>query len=412
MRSRKQDEFYGSKSFERQVRRHLRAGEQQFAAIVPPVFVPLCETELATLDIPVTSVFPGGVEFTGRWADCYRANLCLRTASRVLWRLPEFRCGALEALFNHIAKQRLELWLNPSIPLQISVHLNVSRIPHEGEAKETILAGISRRMAQLGLPRPKDFDRQQQGETTSKDSHDSKQRIIARIDHNRCHLSVDTTGPHLHRRGYRRFHTGAPMRETLAAAVLIKAGWTGAVPLVDAMSGSGTVAIEAACLARRLVPGLQRRFLFESWPCFFESTFGNVKVNAAAAIRPRSPSPIIAIELDPGSMGVARENARSAQVDADIRWHTGDLFEFDPADHKLSPGLIVVDPPYGKRLAGGGKEFYKQLGTTLRRKFTGWHAAVLAPQRSWLSQLGVRPLRTWPVPHGGLPVDVALFRIA
>ena len=430
MRTAKQDEFYRSKSFDRQVRRHLKAGVQRFAVVVPPAFAPLCRAELTDLGLAPAAEANGIIEFDGKWEDAYRANLWLRTASRVLWRRPDFRSRAVEDLFEQSAKQRWELWLDPRIPIRLAVHLAESRIGHEGQAAEALVAGISKRMAQFRLPRPRDcsppvaaavaaVDPVAVGDAAAAAAADygadagpePNQLIIARIQRNRCQLSIDTSGFHLHRRGYRLVHTGAPMRETLAAAVLLKAGWNGSTPLVDAMSGSGTVAIEAARLARNIAPGLDRRFLFESWPCAFADTFRHVKTKAAEAALNRSPVPIVAVERDPGAIATARENARKARVDPDIRWHTGDFFDFTPVDRDLTPGLIVVDPPYGKRLASEGKTFYQRLGVVLRERFRGWRAAVFTPERLWLSQLGCRPLRTWSVPHGGLAIEVALFRI-
>lgn len=432
MRTAKQDEFYRSKSFDRQVRRHLKAGVQRFAVVVPPAFAPLCRAEMTDLGLKPAAEANGIIEFDGKWDDSYRANLWLRTASRILWRLPDFRAGAVEDLFEQSAKQRWELWLDPQVPIRLAVHLAESRIGHEGQAGEALVAGISKRMAQFRLPRPRhgspavaagaaaaDFVAEDETAATAvagnhgaDSAPEPSQLIIARIQRNRCQLSIDTSGFHLHRRGYRLVHTGAPMRETLAAAVLLKTGWNGSTPLVDAMSGSGTVAIEAARLARNIAPGLDRRFLFESWPGAFADTFRHVKTKATAAALNRSPVPIVAIERDPQAMATARENARRALVDSDIRWYTGDFFDFAPADRDLTPGLIVVDPPYGKRLASEGKTFYQRLGVVLRQRFHGWRAAVFTPERLWLSQLGCRPLRTWSIPHGGLAIEVALFRVS
>jgi putative N6-adenine-specific DNA methylase len=235
-----------------------------------------------------------------------------------------------------------------------------------------------------------------------------RQRILVHLRNNQCEISLDTTGDHLHRRGYRLEHTGAPLRETLAAAVLLRSKWHGQIPLVDGMCGAGTMAIEAALLARRMPPGLQRSFLCESWPGFEEKSWNHLRKELTAQSLPHPPAQILAIDGEQEALRIARNNAERAGVVQDIQWHGMDLFAFQPLVQRLPPGLLVLDPPYGRRTEGGGKDFYERLGRHLRRFFEGWQVAILAPSRTTALSLKVPALRLWQISHGGLPIFVAM----
>jgi 23S rRNA G2445 N2-methylase RlmL len=206
-------------------------------------------------------------------------------------------------------------------------------------------------------------------------------------------------------------HTGAPLRETLAAAVLLKSKWNGQVPLIDGMCGAGTVPIEAAMMARRFPPGLRRSFLFELWPGFQKKTWDHLRKKMEDQSLDHVSVPILALDEDPKALGIARGNAERAGVDRDILWHCLDFFQFKPQDHQLPPGLVILDPPYGKRLEGGGMSFYEQLGRHLRRFFEGWQTAILTPSRNLALSLKMPSMRFWQISHGGKPIFVAMTRL-
>lgn len=400
-----------NKAFWRHVRRQVQAQVHRFAAIVPRELQPLCRQELVELAIGELQLSEAGVEFTGRLAACMQANLWLRTGSRVLCRLPDFRVGVVGELIHKALAIPWEYWLNAALPLSIQSHAGRSRLDHEGVITETVLKAIQQRFQGHGLPVPEPWSAPRGRERT--DETQWVQRVLVRIESNRCEISLDTTGHHLHQRGYRRQHTGAPLRETLAAAILLRTDWRGDRALVDGMCGAGTVAIEAALLARHIPPGIGREFLFEKWPGHQAKTWDYIRRRAQAAALPRVPAPIVALDWDRIVLRVAEENAMRAGVRDDIQWESSDFLAFRPSALDLAPGLVVLDPPYGIRTQGTDDlpGFYRRLGAHLRQSFKGWQVAVATPSPDLAKELGFRQPRRWWVPHGGIPVCVCLTTI-
>lgn len=396
----------------RRIKRHVWSPEHRFVAVVPPELASICQQELHAAGIGEGSITEAGVEFTGKIELGYGANLWSRTASRVLIRVHRFRAGALEELFHKVALFPWDLWISPLIPLQIDAHVRYSRIEHEGRAEETVLKAIQRCFASQGpaVPAPAakpldGSDRKAEAAVTM------RQRILVHVIENHCEISLDTTGDHLHRRGYRLHHAGAPLRETLAAGILLRSGWKGDMPLADGMCGAGTFPIEAAMLARGIAPGLGRSFLFERWPSFAAARWSHLRSKAREAVRERVGVALIGLDANEKAVAVAQDNARRAGVADDIAWNCVDLFEFFPVKLGLRPGMLLVNPPYGRRLESAGRDFYDQLGRHAQAHFPGWRLTVLAPERGLLQRIGLPRLRTWQIVHGGLPIVVGMGRV-
>ena len=400
---------FPSKAHLRHLKQYIQAPVHRFAAIVPPELATICHDELAAMGFSSLSMTDAGVEFSGKLRSCYLPNLSLRTASRILCRLPPFRAGVVQELFHKVLLCRWELWLNPRLPLEVRAFVWNSRVNHEGLVAQTVTQGIRKRFQTQHLPPPALSIPESLDEGTAESC--PKQRVLIHLRENHCEISLDTTGDHLHRRGYRLEHSGAPLRETLAAAILMRMKWNGNVPLVDGMCGAGTVPIEAALLARRLSPGLRRSFLIERWPSFQEKSWNHLREELLRLALARSPAPILALDEDARSLETARKNAERAGVDQDIRWQCGDFFTFKPQDYQLPPGLLVLDPPYGKRLEGGGREFYERVGLHLRQFFEGWQTAILVPSKTLAMSLRMPRVRFWQIVHGGSPVVVAMARL-
>ncbi|MGV8073586.1 MAG: class I SAM-dependent RNA methyltransferase [Syntrophobacteraceae bacterium] len=404
-----------SKSFRRHVKRHIQAPIHHFAAIAPPELIPLCKQELLDLGMADAEASEGGVEFTGKLASCYKANLQLRTGSRIYCRLPPFRAAATEELFHKVLKIPWELWLGAGIPLDIRAYVERSRIEHEGAVGDTVLQAIKRRFREQRILFA-GSGRSAPEHPSEKPAADSslpaqEQRVLVHLRENRCRISLDTSGAHLHQRGYRLVHAGAPLRETIAAGVLMKSGWKGDSPLIDGMSGAGTMAIEAALLARNFAPGLHRSFLFEMWPGYERKTWAYLRREAAEQALSRSPVPIIGVDSSEEALTIARRNGEAAGVAGDIQWEHTDFFAFDPGLYKLPPGMLALNPPYGKRLSGGGADLYKRVGAHIRMAFKGWRVAALAPSRSLAISLGLNSLRLWNITHGGIAIVVAMGKV-
>jgi len=393
----------------KRIRRHVHGPPHRFVAVAPPELAPLCLAEMDALGFTGHEQSPAGVELQGRFTDIYRANLWLRTAGRVLWRVHGFRAGVLEELFYKASVAPWELWLNPRIPLVVEARVERSRIRHEGEVERALLKAVAQRFRYLKIAPPAEGPKGP-GRPEGPQEGGDRQRILVRLESNRVLISLDSTGEHLHRRGYRLEHTGAPLRETLAAGLLLKAGWDGDSPLVDGMCGAGTLAIEGALLGSSLPPGGLRSFLFEKWPAFQDKTWNYLLKKAREKSGGKPCAPVVGVDRDPAAVETARANGRRAGVKGSIRWKCMDFLDFRPFEEGLKPGLVILNPPYGGRLPGG-RETYHRVGAHLREHFRGWRTAVLAPDRGCAMALGLRPVRFWSVDHGGLRVAVALASV-
>ncbi|MGO8944678.1 MAG: THUMP domain-containing class I SAM-dependent RNA methyltransferase [Syntrophobacteraceae bacterium] len=407
--------------FSRRVKTHIAGPEHRFAIVVPPELARICLNETRWLDIPQPELSDAGLEFSGRLKDAYTCNLWLRTASRVLCRLAPFRAGAVEELFHKASRIPWELWLNPDVKLHIGASVEYSRISHEGRVAEVISESIEKSLREKGPLHPpdsrvKDSERSAPGGSTGSgrrpDDSELKQKILVRLLEDHCRISIDMSGAHLHQRGYRLRHTGAPLRETLAAAILLKSGWTGNEPLVDGMCGSGTFPIEGALMSRRIAPGLGRDFLFQGWPSFQNKTWEYLRRKAKEISVLEGSETIIGMDIDPDAIGVSTENADRAGAGGDIQWEKMDFFDFNPRKRGLRKGLLVLNPPYGVRLSAGGVGLYERIGAHLRLNFKGWKYAVLAGSRLEAAAMGTGRVRLWNIRHGGMHITVVLGRIA
>ena len=268
-------------SHSRRIKTQIVGPAHRFAIVIPPELARTCLNEARWLGIPEPEVGGAGLEFSGRLNDAYACNLGLRTASRVLCRLEPFRAGVAEELFYKASQIPWDLWLNPEIPLDIEVRVEYSRVSHEKRVGEIIVGGIQKCFGQKGLAYASTAMADEANRDTAAfgrlQSYETglKQKVLVSLVKNHCEISLDMSGAHLHQRGYRRRHSGAPLRETLAAAVLFKSDWKFGEPLVDGMCGSGTFPIEAALMSRRIPPGFGRDFLFQRWPSF-KKRAGNI----------------------------------------------------------------------------------------------------------------------------------------
>ncbi len=400
-----------SKAYRRQLKRRVQGAVHRFAAVVPPELKNLCLAEVHSLGLGEAALSQAGVEFSGTLSACYSANLWLRTASRVLCRVHEFRAGAIEELFRHVSSFRWELWLTPRLPIRAEAHVFHSRIQSPSLVEETIRAAVGRRFQDLRLtPPPADAPGPEDVPGGPRAGF-LTQRIMAHLARNRCLMSIDTTGAHLHERGYRLRHTGAPLRETLAAGILMKCGWKGESSLVDGMTGSGTLATEGALISRRLAPGLGRRFLFEFWPSFNDKSWAYLRKKALEQARPRVGAPIMGVDGSLEAVKVARDNAERAGVGESVQWLNEDFFGVSPMECSMNTGLLTLNPPYGRRLEGQDRGLYEKIGAHLRRYYEGWQVAVLAPEEPLALALKIRGAKFWRIRHGGLPIWVVMARI-
>lgn len=318
---------------------------------------------------------PGGVALQGDSATLARLNLWLRTATRVLVRLGSFEAKTFGALVHEAGKLPLERVLRPGQAVALRVTCKKSKLYHSDAVAERVLAAIG---ARLGKPSPlapgagDDDAAQAEGQAPA-------QLLVVRFDHDRCTVSADSSGALLHRRGYRTHSSQAPLRETLGAALLLAAGYSGG-PLLDPCCGAGTIPLEGALLALGRPPGLRRAFACEAWPGFDDRIFAKLRAEAGMKALP-ARLPISGSDLDPRAVAAALHNADEAGLGALVAFTERPLQDLAlPAG--LEPGttgLVACNPPYGMRVGEGTdlRALYAALGKAVRDRLPGWRLALV-----------------------------------
>ena len=345
---------------------------------------------------------PGGVSFTGNLETLYSANLWLRTASRVLVRMGRFHASTFYELERRAKKIAWEEFLPATGSVEVRVTCRKSRLYHSDAVAERVLSAIAR-VAPPGIDLRMGAEAGDDGEA----EHDSRQLFLARIVDDQCEISADTSGELLHRRGYRKEIAKAPLRETLAAAMVLASGWQKNQPLIDPMCGSGTIPIEAALIAQRAAPGLARGFQFMNWPSFDERLWNEVLERAKASIV-NAPLEIRGADRDAGAIEAAARNAERAGVADAIRFSSESVSGSFAAleDVADGEGWIITNPPYGIRVGEGAdlRDLYATLGAGRRTK-RGWRIGILAADDGLAGQLRLPMRSRFDTRNGGIPVS-------
>jgi putative N6-adenine-specific DNA methylase len=328
----------------------------------------------------------------------------------VLVRLGSVRATSFAALVKEAQSLPFELAVAPGATVGLRVTCRKSRLYHSGAVAERLHAALQERLGRA-VARVEAADEEGTGEGGRPGKEGAAgagaappQLLLARFDHDVCTVSADASGALLHQRGYRVAVSRAPLRETLAAALLLAAGYSGEEPLVDPLCGSGTLAIEAALIARRRAPGIARAFAFQRWPRHDAAAFARLLAEARAGER-RAPAPIAGSDADAGAIAAARDNARRADVEGDVELGQRPLAAL-PA--RAGRGLCAVNPPYGKRVGaaeGDVHQLWRSLGEMTRERLPGFAVALVCPdpRLAKASRLPLGPLlRTQ---NGGLRVE-------
>ena len=347
----------------------------------------------------------GGVEFDASLVDIYRTNLHLRTANRVLARLGEFYAAAFAELRKKAARLPWELYLRPGQPVALRVTCHKSKLYHSDAVAERVGAAIA---DHLGQPTPiVNFNTLAPTATAAaRKPAPPPQLVMVRLVHDLCTISIDTSGALLHRRGYRLETAKAPLRETLAASLLLAAGWDTTSPLLDPFCGSGTIPIEGALMARNIAPGKHRRFAFMDWPGF-DQPLWKATYDAAIAAEHAPATPIQASDRDAGAIRMAQANASRAGVTGCIQFTCQAFSAIQPP---AAPGWVVTNPPYGVRVSPTHdlRNLYTHLGDVLRELCPGWQTGILCNSDYLVGHTHLPFTHSLPLVTGGIPVKYYL----
>jgi putative N6-adenine-specific DNA methylase len=373
-----------------------------FAVASPGLETPLCAELAALAEVEDPRVVEGGVEFSGAIAAGMSANLHSRIATRIVLRMGEVKARDFAPLRRNLAKLPWQNFVPSDRALRIDVSTGHCRLYHTGALAQTVELAVSDRVGDL----PKREKRPE--------GHEDEDctRILLRGQDDRFTASMDSSGALLHRRGWRLEAGRAPLRETLAAGVLALCEYDPALPLVDPMCGAGTIAIEAAAMARKIPPGLGRAFAFERWPAHDPQAWQRLREVAPA--NPAAHAPIIASDRDARAVEVAHRNAARALVEDDVRFAVAE-FGHDPIP--TTPGLVVLNPPYGHRLGQRTQalRLARAIGQTLQAHYRGWRAGILCPDAPFAAAVAAGARRTPVITHvlrnGGLRVHLALWAL-
>jgi putative N6-adenine-specific DNA methylase len=363
------------------------SGRSHRAAVVcVPGLEHLCQAELRRLGVRPKPAGPGLLEFEGNTRQLYAVNVWLRTASRVVVRLAKFRATDFVHLQEHAARIPWNDWIEPGRAPAFRVTSTESKLYHT--------KAIAQRLHQVSLP---------------PSIGEPEQLFIVRIHRNTVTISVDASGDALHHRPWRTELGEAPLRTTMAAAALMACDWSGSTPLIDPFCGSGTIAIEAALMARGLPPGGEREFAFHRWPMFdtgaWASVAGSVQAAYQAVAAGDDVGPeIVATDRDPTAVAMALGNAHRAEV-ADMM--TVERRVVSHLKGRPDRGLLLTNPPYGKRMGTDRLTgLYRRLGAISRERLPNFDLAVITSHVK-LARAADRGLRSIAgFRHGGLAVEL------
>jgi putative N6-adenine-specific DNA methylase len=331
------------------------------------------------------------VSFTGDKRMLYSANFCLRTASRVLVPIATFKAKKTDDIYNQVKQLDWVQYMTPKTTFQIDATVYSDLFRHSQFITYRVKDAIVDYWIEHGGVRPS-------VQLTNPDMY-----LNVHIAGDMVTLSLDSSGESLHKRGYRVANTQAPINEALAAGMLLLSGWKGQSDFYDPMCGSGTLLIEAALIARNIAPGIYRKgFAFEKWANFDADLFEDVSSDDS---RERDFNHKI-YGSDAGFYAVqaATKNIQSAGLQRDIEVKQIRIQEIKLADRNTDGALVMINPPYGERLAQDKDvlRLYQDMGSTLKHQFYGAVAWIISSNEEALKCVGLRPAKKIHLVNGDL----------
>ena len=371
---------------------------ETFFSPVPRGLESLLADELRTLGATDPRVVPGGVEWRGDWAACWRANLESRLATRVLWRVGAGRYRNEADIYRLAHSVTWAKWFTPEDTIRVFVTARHSPL----KSLEFITLRIKDAVC--------DHFRAVRGARPSVDTADPAVRVHAFLERDTATLYLDTSGEPLYKRGFKPGTVQAPLKENLAAGILRLTGWRAGETLADPMCGGGTFLLEAAQIALDIAPGLGRHFAFERLRMFDAKAWAALRGSAEDRRQPPRALPIHGADIANGQLRRARENLAAAGLEKQVTLERADLLELTPP---APSGVMVTNPPYGVRL-GEAEElaaFYPRLGDALKSRWAGWRCHLLSADMNLAKLIGLKASRRAPLFNGALECRLFEYRI-
>ena len=366
-----------------------------FFASCPRGLEELLLQELSPLGGKELKQTPGGVAFSGTWETCYRANLWSRIASRILWRVADFPYKNENDLYA--AAKAVDWPEYFAVQKKIRVNVTAQKSP----LKSLEFATLKVKDAVC------DRFRDKLGSRPDVDRAAPDVRIHVFLEEAKGILYLDTSGEALFKRGWRMDIADAPLRENLAAGIILLSGWKFDQPLLDPMCGGGTLLSEAAAMARGRAPGAKRAFGFEKLQSFDSMLWKRIREEKTVApVEPR----LYGSDTDPEALQAARRNLGAAGVERWVKLEQIDVLERSAPE---PAGVMVANPPYGERI-GSAEElerFYPQLGNSLKKQFAGWNCFFFTADQRMAKLIRLQPSRRTPLWNGAIECRLYEFRI-
>jgi 23S rRNA G2445 N2-methylase RlmL len=354
----------------------------------PKGIAPYLADEIRSLGLPVLEEMTAAVETEGTLSDAMRLNLHLRTGHRVLFLVRTFKAGTPDELYRKLTGIGWEDYI------EADGYVSVTSSVENPTIKDSRFAGLKCKDAIV------DRIKMKRGRRPDSGPEKRGAAVFLYWRESACSVYLDTTGEPLARRGYRKIPLQAPMQETLAAAVVLAAGWKGEGPFINPMCGSGTLAIEAALIGLNKAPGLLRsRYAFQHLIGFDPEAWQSMRREARAETRKSPAGVIIASDISPEAVKAARQNAKTAGVDH--------LMEFRVCDYRETPipageGVILLNPEYGKRMGELNRlaDIYKGIGDFFKKKGMGCRGYIFTGNLDLAKKVGLRTRRRIPFFNG------------
>lgn len=353
----------------------------QFFASTPKGLADALEIELKDMGLNVLEKTMAGCLFESNWEGCYRANLHSRLASRVLKPILDFSAYDADQVYGNIRRHDFTKYIKPTQTLTVDASLKDCRIHDQRFLAMKVKDAIVDQFREKFDIRPDVSNR------------GADLRVQVRAVNNQYSIAIDTSGDSLFQRGYRKATVEAPLKENLAAGLVMLSGWDKKTPIVDFMVGSGTILIEAAMMALNIAPGMHRRsFGFMKLSNFDEAVWDRLVEEASSAEKEDIDFKFYGFDLDRKAIAMAKDNARGAGVDHVIELKRETVATVVPPVEK---GLIIVNPPYGARIGDEDnlRDVYRDLSYTLKHRFQGWDAWILSGNKELIGDLKLKSTR-------------------
>lgn len=348
-------------------------------------------TELVQLGANNVQVERRAVSFTGDKRMLYTANMCLRTASRVLVPILSFKAQKADDIYEQVKALDWSQYMTVKTTFQIDATVYSDYFRHSQFVTYRVKDAIV------------DYWMERENQRPSVKLEGADLYLNVHIAGDRVTLSLDSSGESLHKRGYRVANTQAPINEALAAGMLLLAGWNGQSDFYDPMCGSGTLLIEAALIARNIAPGVYRQgFAFEKWADFDANLWDEVYNDDSRECEFKHK--IYGSDAGFYAVQAATKNIQSASLQRDIEVKQIRVEELRLADTNTEGALVMINPPYGERLSQDKNvlRLYQDMGTALKHQFSGATAWVISSNEEALKCIGLRPAKKIHLVNGDL----------